>query len=209
MWDWHDIAKTAIGAGLGTAIVTAIAQIVVPFFRDRRNRKRQGAYMAMRLAVALEAYASGCLTLLRTNQFEERLAAVAGQEPVPWVAPLLELPPFPDDADGWKAIDPKLAGRCLNFRNRIFESQLIIDAALNIDTRSREMGWHARNLALEAWDIAVDLRDKHGIPKADPVWDYIRVLRGAEDVRELDRIRRAAPPPAPDNPCGNATTGAS
>ena len=154
MWDWSDIAKTAIGAGLGTAIVTAIAQIVVPFFRDRRHRKRQAAYMAMRLAVALEAYASGCLELRRRDQFDEKLAAVVGREFVPRIVPLLELPPFPDDEDGWKAIDPKLASRCLNFRNRIFESQLIIDAALNVETRSREMGWHARNLAVEAWDIA-------------------------------------------------------
>ena len=48
-WDWATMTKTAIGAGFGTALVQGLLAI----YRDRRDRKLQAAYMAMRLAVVL------------------------------------------------------------------------------------------------------------------------------------------------------------
>ena len=85
-------------------------------YRDSHHRKLQAAYMAMRLAVILEFYASACAHFIQEN---------ANVQPPPpteefpeWTVELPELPAYPDDADGWRAIDRTLAGRCLNLRPR-------------------------------------------------------------------------------------------
>ena len=53
-WEWATLTRTAVGAGFGTALVQGLLAI----YRDTRQRKSQAAYMAMRLAVILEEYAS-------------------------------------------------------------------------------------------------------------------------------------------------------
>jgi hypothetical protein len=105
--DWSTLVQTFVGAGVGTAVVTGLISI----YRDHRHKKSQAAYMAMRLAVVLEAVAADCSDLIADNA----TARQSADEQFPdWKTKLPELPPYPDDAEGWRAIDRKLAGRCLN-----------------------------------------------------------------------------------------------
>jgi hypothetical protein len=54
--DWLSILKTAFGAGLGMAAV----QGGISLYSDRALRKDSAAYLALRVAVLLEAYTSEC-----------------------------------------------------------------------------------------------------------------------------------------------------
>jgi hypothetical protein len=179
-WDWATLAKTAIGAGFGTALVQGLLAI----YRDRRHRKSQAAYMAMRVAVTLEFYASACADFIQKN---------ANVEPPPteqypaWTTELPELPAYPDDADGWRAIDRALAGRCLNFRNKIHGSQGIINSAIeySIDDLEDTLGKQADERGLEAWNLAVALRRRHGVEEVDTVWEYTNTLERA--LRKVEK----------------------
>src|SRR4051794_11613253 len=96
-WGWGDLIKTIIGAGIGSALV----QVLAPFIRDYRQRKMTAAYMSMRLAVILEAFARECAELIEAN----KNAQTRPDEEFPdWDVNLPELAPYPDDGDGWRAL---------------------------------------------------------------------------------------------------------
>lgn len=180
-WDWSTLVKTAIGAGVGTATVQAALAI----YRDHRQRKVQAAYMAMRLAVTLEAYASACSGFIATNAEAE----IPDDEEFPnWSTQLPDLPPYPDDTDGWRAIRRTLAGRCLNFRNKIHGSQEIIYATAEYarDDLGDVLNVEAAERGLEAWTLAVALRRDSKIEAADTVWDYATGLE-----HTLERAKKA------------------
>lgn len=171
-WDWATLAKSALGAGFGTAAVTGILAV----YRDAHHRKSHAAYMAMRLAVILESYAYACSEFISENS---SMQAPPDQEFPDWNTTLPVLPPYPDDPEGWRAIDRKLAGRCLNFQNRIHGSQGIISATndYTVDDLEDTFREHAAARGLEAWTLATALRDKHGVEKADPVSDFVEWLQ--------------------------------
>jgi hypothetical protein len=187
-WDWAArLGSMVVSAGVGTALV----QGLLPIYRDRRSRKLQAAYMAMRVAATLEFYASACAHFIQKN---------ANVKPSPptkefpdWAAKLPELPAYPDDADGWRAIDCALAGRCLNLRNKIHGSQGIINSTIeyskyDLGDALRE---HAAERGLEAWKLAVALRSKHGVEEADPVLDYADILESTlQKVKKSKGERR-------------------
>jgi hypothetical protein len=102
-WDWATLAKSALGAGFGTAAMTGILSV----YRDTHHRKSQAAYMAMRLAVTLEPYAYACSEFIAENA---NMQARLDQEFPDWNTSLPELSVYPDDIEGWRAIDRKLAG---------------------------------------------------------------------------------------------------
>jgi hypothetical protein len=117
LWDWAAMGRMFVSAGAATACV----QLLYPFIRDRRHSRRHAAYMAMRMAVALEAYSEGCAGLIQTISRDVR----RNQGP-PGLTIALPTPPhYPEDLDGWKAIDHTLADRCLSFESRTRQSQAI------------------------------------------------------------------------------------
>lgn len=150
--------------------------------------------MAMRLAVTLEFYASACAHFIEKN---------ADMEPPPseefpaWQVNLPELPAYPDDADGWRAIDRALAGQCLNLRNKTHGSQSIISSTINycMDELGDTLDEQAAARGIEAWKLAGALRRKHGVEGADTVWDYAAklesTLRTAEKSKQERQTRNA------------------
>jgi hypothetical protein len=182
-WDWGTVAKSFVGAGFGTAVVTGVLSL----YRDRRHRSSQAAYMAMRLAVALEFYTLACADLISNNSNAERRP---NEEFPDWTFGLPELPPYPDDAEGWRAIDRKLAGRCLNLRNKIHGSQRIIGATWEHASESLgdTLDEQAAERGLEAWQLAVALRHRHGVEEVDAVGEnpeYLEtVLRSAQKAKK-------------------------
>jgi hypothetical protein len=193
-WNWAMLTTAAIGPFFGAGFGTALIQAVLPFYRDRRQRKSQAAYMAMRLAITLEFYAWACSTFNANN---------ANAQPDPdsefpaWDVTLPELPPFPDDADGWRAIDRGLAGRCLNLRNKIHGSQAMINDIIEhaLYDLGNTVARQGAARGLEAWKLAVELRRKHDVEEADTVWNYPgeleRTLRQAEKEERESREQNA------------------
>ena len=96
-----------------------------------------------------------------------------------------------DDIDGWKAIDPKLADRCLSFESRIRQSQALIGSMIDHDLHQLgdEVEGQAINRGLEAWDLAVELRKRHRLAPIEPVWHYADELRTRRAKRREEATR--------------------
>ena len=127
--------------------------------------------MAMRLAVTQEFYASTCSEIISAN---DNADTPPDEEFPAWNVTLPTLPSYPDDTDGWRAIDRKLAGRCLNLRNKIDGSQGLIRSTIEFSEErlGDVLKAQAAERGKEAWDLAVALRRKHRIEQADTVWHF-------------------------------------
>jgi len=172
--EWSRFFMMIAAAGLGSGLVQAL----LPIYRDRRMRRKQAVYMAMRLAALMENFACACANLIENNR--DVLKPSDADHPV-WKSALPELPAYPEDVDGWRALAPKLAARAFGLENKLHQSQ---SAIRNTDERNKpEFGSvlyeQAAARRLEAWRIAVDLRKTYGIEPIDLEWDYPDYLRRA------------------------------
>ena len=79
---------------------------------DRTQKKEKAAYLALRLAVLLEGYASKCCDFY----FDNLNAVEPPDEPYPaWRTDLPEMPELPDDTEAWRAMDKKLLANVWSF----------------------------------------------------------------------------------------------
>jgi hypothetical protein len=185
-----DLLKTIVGAGLGTFFMQALLTL----WRDGRQRGSSARYMAMRLAVMLEAFAGRCADMIAEN---DNAIELPDEEYPQWITALPELPEYPTDSDGWRAIDGSLATRCLEFRNRIEGSQGLIRSTCQSDEDGMkdQIDRQAAERGMEAWHLAVDMRRENGLPKVDLVWDFTSTLNSAidrVDKSKRDRLERSA-----------------
>jgi len=188
-WDWGGSMRMMVSAGVATAAV----QVLMPMYRDRRARKKHAAYMAVRLAVTLESFSWSCANLLQDNHNAE---TPPDHEHPNWNHELPELAPYPDDSDGWRAIDSKLVGRVLGFRNKLHETKSTIRNVIefNEGALSWTLDEEAASRGLEAWRLGSDLRKTHSLEAVELEWDYPdflqRQLDAAVTKKEEDRVRR-------------------
>jgi hypothetical protein len=186
-WDLVSLMKTAIGAGLGTAAV----QGGIAIYRERTQKNEHAAYLALRVAVLLEAYASECCDFY----FDNVNAHQPPDEPYPaWRTQLPDLPEFPDDTEGWRAMHRKLVAKCLNFPNRVHASQNAIASCIefSMDYLGITLDEQASARGVEAWEIASALRDAYGLDRAEIVFDYYDVLRKVLKQSREEREEREA-----------------
>ncbi len=176
-----------------TGIISAALTQAVGVGRDlhfeRRMRRTLATYHALRLAVILETYAYACASFITKNSNAPELP----DYPYPaWNTDLPELAPYPAEADGWHAIDVKLAARALALRNRIVGSQGIIDGTAEYAEQDLEetLDEHAAARGQEAWALANDLRRAHKVPPFEPVWDFTEALKSAQRSAEHAKSER-------------------
>jgi len=171
LWDWGSIVKTIIGAGVGSAII----QGLLPYLRDRRHRADQAAYMSLRLAVTLEFYTLACADFVQKNQNAQRPPEAEYPD---WDPELPELPPYPDDIDGWRAVDRGLASACLNLRNAIHASRGLVNATIeySMDDLGDVLTEQAAKRGIEAWRIASKLRRVSNFDPVENSWDFVSML---------------------------------
>jgi hypothetical protein len=185
-WDMAAVAQTAVGAGFGTAAISGLLNLV----RNYRHKSDLGAYLSLQLAVNLESYALKCADFCGDN----RNAPHAPDEEFPnWNVNLPTLVAFPADADGWRALDRKLASRCMNLPNEISSAQGMIHstAEYNTDDLGDELELRSASLGLKAWELARELRAKYHLGSPDLDWDFPEVLRlSAKDADEAIEKRR-------------------
>jgi hypothetical protein len=176
-WEWGRFFIMMSGAGAGSAIV----QVLMPIYRDRRMRRKHAAYMAMRLAVMMENFAWSCANFIQDNH---NARTPPDEEYPAWEIALPELVDYPEDVDGWRALAPKLAGRILGLKNKLHESKSTIRNIVVFN--KAELGWvldeQAASRGLEAWRAAVNLRKAHGIEPIELEWDYPDYLQRALDT---------------------------
>jgi hypothetical protein len=181
-WEWSRFFMMIAGAGVGSAVV----QVLMPIYRDRRMRRKHAAYMAMRLAVMMENFAWSCANFIQENH---NAPTPADKKYPAWEITLPVLVDYPEDVDGWRALAPKMAARIFGMRNKLHESKSTIRNI--IEFNKAELGWvldeQAASRGLEAWRVAVDLRKTYWIEPVELEWNYPDYLRRALDKATKQR----------------------
>jgi hypothetical protein len=191
VWDWVSIWKAAVGAGIGTAAV----QGGFALYRDRTQKNEKAAYLALRLAVLFEGYASRCCDFY----FDNLNAVEPPDEPYPaWQTKLPDLPELPDDTEAWRAMDKKLLAKSLEFPNRVRASQNAIEACVQytMDYLGVTLDEQASARGVEACEIAAALRKKYRLGRPELVYDHYsrlqKVLKASRQEREEREASQAA-----------------
>lgn len=187
---WGNLVTFAGTAG----VVSAVLNQGFGWLRDWRTasvrNKAHAGYLALRVAVLLESYAYACSEFISDNGAAPHLP---DQEFPEWDTSLPELAPYPDDADGWRAMDRNLAGRILGFPNKVRSSQGIIRLTIEhtLEDLGEALDEQAAERGLEAWQLAEELRERYRIPAADVVWSYAKNLQAALDGAKKAQAERA------------------
>jgi hypothetical protein len=161
--EFFDWAKVVIGAGLGTAIV----QGIIALARDERSKKSKADFLALQLAIALEAFARQCAELDRGNEFAEH----DPDEQFPnWSATFPIIGSLPDDVDGWRALDQNLVGRYFNLKvDRDEEQKGIFEAVEYVEDDLEEyVALSVEELGSRALKLATEIRSRHGLLLSQP-----------------------------------------
>jgi hypothetical protein len=164
--DWGTLGKTAISALVGAGLGSALVQGAFSFIAEKRQRAAHATYLAMRIAVLLDAFEAACSELINSNASAQRYP----DERLPeWDIHLPELPPYPEDTEGWVSLDRALASRCLELRSQICARQKVIDATREYDDESlgEMVAKEAADLGLEASRLASGLRRKYRLCPAE------------------------------------------
>jgi hypothetical protein len=172
----------AATTGIITALLTQAFGIARDYFATSGKKKAAATYLALRVAATLEGFAYECASLIADNGNAQE----PPDEPHPaWNPTLPTLAPYPEEAEGWHALDAALAGRALDLRNHIVGSQGFIFSTAEYaeDELGLVIDKHAAERGQEAWTLAVELRKKYGLPAFEPIWDF---------TDTMERARRAA-----------------
>lgn len=176
--DFIEIFKLISGGALIAGVVGAFVNQLIQELRDRwkegRATKQQGAYLSARLAVDLETYTLLCAEWITENDRFARSGGEMGKRHIE--VPYLH--EYPKDLD-WKVLPAPLLTRILSFPIEVELANRDIKFWLDIDTDRLEDEcdeWCAL-LGVRAWQIAVELRGLHSIPRPElRRWDFVKFL---------------------------------
>lgn len=173
-WDWGAIGKAVLGAGIGTALV----QGILSWYRDRRDRQVHAAYLALRVAVALETFAGLCLDLTGNKEVAESSGDAVGD----FTTKLPDIPQYPADDSGWRSLEPVLSEKALTFPGKVASAQRGV--SFLVDVADMHAGFDAcfeasARLGLESYELASELRRAYRFPPFR--------LRGTDRLREIVR----------------------
>lgn len=150
--------QSVIGAGVGTALVAG----GIALYRDKRQQKALATYTAMRVAIAFENFTYQCSEAIFANQ---AMSPPSGEQFPDWNISLAQPPEYPDDSDGWRALDIHLANGALSFPLLIQTKQRILssDAEWMTDRWLDAYLVVSASLGIAAWHTAEAFRKRYGI----------------------------------------------
>jgi hypothetical protein len=124
--------------------------------QEDRKAKSSATYLAHRIACSLERFAIECENQSRDYEIHANEKNPSIKFPAP--------PQYPDDADGWHAIDSEYAARALGFLNDIERSGISRNTDdLDGHSMSYKCEEDRGNLHDEALCIADGLRERYGL----------------------------------------------
>lgn len=186
--DW---IKIVAGAGVGTAIV----QGIIVLARDERSKKSKADFLALQLAIALEAFARQCMELDRENQYAEHFL---DQQFPDWSARLPTIDQTPDDVDGWRSLDQNMVGRYYNlWADRDAEQKSLSESLDHVEEDVEEyVALSVEKLGSRALTLATEIRTRHGLLLSQPDIGemqerFVRRAQWAQQRLDADRQRNA------------------
>lgn len=180
---------------IGTGVVSAALSGWLSHFltekrdakKERNTQERDGRYLAIRIAVALEQFTFECAERVAENENDDSPDSPMYRRHTAFP----KIAEFPTDAD-WKALPPKLLNDCLSFRSSISFSERNISFIFDVsdaEDAASEFSIHARKHGIRAWELAAELRRAFQLPLADPApvhWNFVEFLRNsADELRAL------------------------
>ena len=157
--NWTEFLALAASAGLLSAAFSA----GVSAFGTWWSRRRHARYLALRVAVQMDAYFHACLDRLSEMNAYNASGGHHGQQHFS-----VPLPPEPPaDDTGWVNLDPKLSDRALSFGVRVdymngaIRDDLEIDAGPPEDADTSRTLTHLYETAQDAYLLAQDLRHEY------------------------------------------------
>ncbi|MGW9333499.1 hypothetical protein [Bosea sp. NPDC055594] len=186
--EWVELLKLAATAGVTAAVVTQGMTWLREWRASGSKKKASAAYLAVRVAVALEAFSETCSEIVGDIVNYESSGGNVG-------SPRTDLPAaptYPTDEESWRSMDLVLVEKVLSFPNRVGASQKAVGYAGEYgdggDEMTRMCLEQACERGIEAWDLAVALREKYGFPSYAPAVEYVDFLR--KEAEEAKGRRR-------------------
>lgn len=168
---------STIGLVATSSVLAAALTQVFAIARDWWTKGTSAKFGALHLAIALEAYADECSTLLSDSEAYDASDGHGGRPR----GRLSDLPPYPEEID-WKALGLRLTTAALTFRVAIGAANAKVAGAFEYGDDEEgvlEVRGAAARLGLKAVALAKDLRASHGIEpqELDPEWNVETYLK--------------------------------
>jgi hypothetical protein len=186
------ISPETIGNWL-VALVVGISASAITFplssYRERKLHHRVDTYLAMQIAITLEAFAIACFDLVSEN---ERAQPTDDDE-----GPRKTMPPlarYPGGID-WRTLDAGLANRVLALRNdlAVSASTMYFEWSISSESQSDLCNEQAAKKGVQAWDLAHELRSRYSLDEYSPGYDLRgKLQKFSDDLRARDEARSAA-----------------
>lgn len=193
--NWIEFLSLAASAGLLSAAFSAGISAIGAHFARRRHAR----YLALRVAVQMDAYFHECLDYISEINAHNTSGGHQGQQ-------LLSLPSPPEppiDDIGWVNLDPKLSDRALSFGLRVdymngaIRDDLEHNAGPPEDADTSRTLTHLYETAKDAYLLAQDLRHKYAFnqlehSRSSYEWLFESKARHAAVVLEREERQRKA-----------------
>ncbi|MBK1839976.1 hypothetical protein JHL17_21450 [Azospirillum sp. YIM B02556] len=186
--NFTDIIKIVLGTGVLSAILNSIISHYLTSRNEEKiesNRvKREGTFLAIRLATTLEGFAHECQNLMASNQNYFTTGGAVGNMYIM----LPKIPEYPTDSD-WKCLNVDLAEAALSFRNEVKEAQYYIDFEIEINDNeggANEFIVVSRRIGIASLKIAELLRKNYGLPEYKHALELMNVFEYKEDGAARD-----------------------
>jgi hypothetical protein len=189
------VVQLALSTGIVTAVLSQLLGWVIDYRKEQRTTHRDASYLALRLAVIMESYATDCAEAISDNDLFDSSEGHAGKQH----AVLPKLAEYPPEIE-WRSVDASLASRILSFRSEIVLADRSVafwwevgpeNAGTECDSQTGKCGYRA-------WRLASDLRTRYSLPPlniSEHSWDPTKTLQEMHD-RAIRQLR--------SNQCDNA-----
>ena len=158
---WIEVLKVASSTGVITAIVTQFLGWLIDRAKSNRSARKEGTYLAARLAVAFENFAIRCAEQIADNDMFRQSEGHAGRSH----GTLPSLEAVPTQAN-WTTLDPTLLSRSLSLPNELLLGERMIAFWSEVDpdpSLARSVcDAQAGTCGYRAWKLARELRERYG-----------------------------------------------
>lgn len=176
---WLGDASKLVPAGVAAGVAVQVIQTVREWRKDTKVAEQHGTYLAIRIAVVLEAFALACAYAIEQNRLHDEHNGEMGKR----TTTLPDLGVYPTDGD-WKSLQASLMSRALTLRNELSTCDRAVHFYYDLGEEEQALGvfnHHAGRLGYRGWILASELRTRYAVQApANEGWDFVEVLVDAQ-----------------------------